>query len=124
MGWSDGRGYEGEFEDGRKHGDGSLKWPDGRSYSGQWCAGKQHGRALACTSRGLKKDSLWKNGKFVEWVGKAIEEETSTSPSRSPGSPAVCSPDTNSPNSMPAFPTSAADVEPPSFESRRERRHM
>merc|ERR1712012_789206 len=53
---------------------GTLKWPDGRSYSGQWCDGKQHGRAIACTARGLKRESCWKDGRFVQWFGGVIEE--------------------------------------------------
>merc|ERR1719330_1259592 len=74
MWWSDGRIYEGEFYDGKKHGVGTLKWPDGRSYSGQWLEGKQHGTAIACTARGLKRSSEWKNGKFLEWVGGVVED--------------------------------------------------
>merc|ERR1712003_257963 len=80
--WSDGRIYEGEFCDGRKHGEGTLKWPDGRSYSGQWCEGKQHGNAIATTARGLKRNSRWRQGKFVEWIGGVIDDEGASPSSR------------------------------------------
>lgn len=48
--------------DGRKHGEGTLTWPDGRSYCGQWQDGKQHGTAVAQTAKGLKRQSIWKDG--------------------------------------------------------------
>lgn len=58
--------YVGDFVDGRKHGEGTLTWPDGRSYCGQWQDGKQHGTAVAhCraqTAKGLKRQSIWKDG--------------------------------------------------------------
>merc|ERR1712083_75706 len=77
MWWADGRLYQGDFCDGRKHGEGELGWPDGRSYNGQWCEGKQHGTAIACTARGFKRNSRWGNGKFVEWLGGVLEGEQS-----------------------------------------------
>merc|ERR1711879_769619 len=53
---------------------GTLRWPDGRSYSGQWCDGQQHGKATACTPRGLKRESWWEHGKFVQWMDGVAEE--------------------------------------------------
>ncbi len=38
--WSDGKCYEGEFKDDKKHGKGIFKWPDGRKYIGSWVNGK------------------------------------------------------------------------------------
>merc|ERR1712151_106665 len=78
--WPDGRIYEGDFCDGKKHGEGTLTWPDGRSYSGQWCEGKQHGTAIACTAQGLKRSSQWRHGKFVEWIGDVIDKGEQQSP--------------------------------------------
>ena len=43
--WDDGRMYEGEFENDKKHGKEYIFiWTDGRKYIGQWKDGKQHGR--------------------------------------------------------------------------------
>merc|ERR1712039_896987 len=84
MWWADGRIYEGGFCDGRKHGEGALKWPDGRSYFGQWCEGKQHGTGVACNERGLKRNSRWENGKFVEWLGGVLEGGDSNTPGAAP----------------------------------------
>jgi len=70
MWWPDGRVYEGEFLDGRKHGRGRLTWPDNRSYDGQWVEGRQHGRALARTSTGETRNSIWENGQFLHWVNE------------------------------------------------------
>jgi hypothetical protein len=39
--WTDGRRYEGEYENDRKHGFGVFTWPDGRRYEGLWRKGKQ-----------------------------------------------------------------------------------
>lgn len=41
--WQDGRRYEGEYKDDKKHGFGIYTWSDGRMYSGYWSKGKQHG---------------------------------------------------------------------------------
>lgn len=34
--WPDGRSYEGEYKDDKKHGFGVLKWADGKKYEGLW----------------------------------------------------------------------------------------
>ena len=52
MKWTDGRCYEGQFRDGKKHGEGKLSWPDGRSYTGQWDTGRQHGVGITVTAKG------------------------------------------------------------------------
>lgn len=43
--WSDGRQYEGEFLDDKRHGYGVYKW-SGRQYVGEWSNGQQHGRGV------------------------------------------------------------------------------
>jgi len=34
--WLDGRHYEGDYKDDKKHGFGTFTWPDKRQYSGGW----------------------------------------------------------------------------------------
>jgi hypothetical protein len=41
--WSDGRTFEGEYSEDKKHGYGVYHWSDGRVYIGYWNLGKQHG---------------------------------------------------------------------------------
>jgi TPR repeat protein len=41
--WPDGRGYDGEWLDGRPHGHGTAHEPDGSSYTGTWQHGARHG---------------------------------------------------------------------------------
>ena len=46
--------YEGEFRDGKHHGQGTLTWTDGSSYIGQWKEGKHHGQGTITFSGGSK----------------------------------------------------------------------
>ena len=41
--WSDGDKYEGHFEDGKKHGEGTFTWSNGNCYVGNWIADMKHG---------------------------------------------------------------------------------
>merc|ERR1711970_645540 len=68
MQWPDGRVYEGDFLEGRKHGEGTHWWPDGRSYRGQWKDGKQNGEGVARTVKGMECKGLWDDGKFIRWL--------------------------------------------------------
>lgn len=38
--WADGRKYEGEYKDDKKHGFGIYTWADHRRYEGMWFKGK------------------------------------------------------------------------------------
>ncbi len=38
--WSDGRVYNGQYENDKKHGYGVYIWADGRAYLGNWTDGK------------------------------------------------------------------------------------
>jgi hypothetical protein len=44
--WNDGRRYEGEYKDDKKHGYGVYQWADQRVYMGYWNRGKQHGLGI------------------------------------------------------------------------------
>jgi hypothetical protein len=38
--WPDGKSYEGEYVDDKKHGKGEFKWADGKKFVGTWNKGK------------------------------------------------------------------------------------
>jgi hypothetical protein len=61
--WPDGRRYEGEYQNDKKHGFGVYIWPNGRSYQGNWENGKQHGVGTIIYNTGEKKHGIWINGK-------------------------------------------------------------
>lgn len=66
--WSDGRKYEGEYEEDKKNGFGVYQWADGRVYMGYWCRGKQHGLGSYKTANNdILKYGLWEDGKRVKW---------------------------------------------------------
>lgn len=50
--WPDGRKYEGDYLEDKKHGLGTFCWPDGRRYVGEWFNGKQHGRGTFIAHNG------------------------------------------------------------------------
>ena len=66
--WQDGRSYEGEYRDDKKHGYGIYIWADGRRYSGWWSKGKQHGLGqYIVENEGRIKFGLWEDGKRIKW---------------------------------------------------------
>mmetsp|Transcript_32025 Transcript_32025/g.75078 ORF Transcript_32025/g.75078 Transcript_32025/m.75078 type:complete len:231 (+) Transcript_32025:51-743(+) len=91
--WSDGRLYEGQFEDGKfsgegkmvwitqrgemtyegqykddvKHGRGKFTWADGRVYDGEWCQGKRHGRGHYTNNKEAPRIGFWQEDKFERW---------------------------------------------------------
>ena len=38
--WEDGKKYEGEYLNDKKHGQGTFTWADGKSFTGGWKNGK------------------------------------------------------------------------------------
>ena len=46
--WPDGKRYEGEFSDDKRHGNGRFQWKDGKVYEGPWSKGKQHWHNIVC----------------------------------------------------------------------------
>lgn len=66
--WPDGRQYQGQYLDDRKHGYGVYSWHDGRKYEGYWFKGKQHGLGTYLIPwLGKLKFGLWEDGKRIEW---------------------------------------------------------
>lgn len=67
--WPDGRIYEGDYLNDKKHGKGLFKWSDGREYNGYWKNGKQHGEGLFFSPEEEKwKKGIWNEGKRVRWI--------------------------------------------------------
>jgi hypothetical protein len=66
--WNDGRKYEGQYKDDKKHGFGVYTWADKRCYEGYWYKGKQHGLGRYLVPKDDKtKNGLWEDGKRIEW---------------------------------------------------------
>jgi hypothetical protein len=69
--WNDGRKYEGQYKDDKKHGYGVYNWADGRTYEGYWWKGKQHGiGTYLIPKEGKVKYGLWEDGKRIEWFNE------------------------------------------------------
>ena len=69
--WNDGRKYEGQYKDDKKHGFGIYSWADGRCYEGYWWKGKQHGLGTYFVPKeGKVKYGLWEDGKRIEWFNE------------------------------------------------------
>jgi hypothetical protein len=60
--------YSGDYENDKKHGQGTYSWPDGKAYEGQWQNGKQHGEAKFTNSKGRSKLGVWENGERIKWL--------------------------------------------------------
>jgi len=58
VGW-----YEGEYKDGKYHGQGISSYPDGSKYEGKWKDGKKHGQGTETLSSGWKYVGEWREGK-------------------------------------------------------------
>ena len=72
--WNDGRVYEGEYKDDKKHGYGIYQWADGRKYKGYWTRGKQNGIGnYIVSSEDKLKFGLWEDGKRIKWFDQASE---------------------------------------------------
>jgi len=55
--------YEGEFQEGKYHGQGTLTFPDGGKYEGEWKEGVRHGQGTETLPDGGKYEGEWKEGK-------------------------------------------------------------
>ena len=87
----DGTKYDGEWQDGKRHGHGVLTKPDGTVYVGEWANNKPHGQGTITYPNGKRYLGEWANGTrhgsgveinpdgtkcFGEWVnGKLFEEK-------------------------------------------------
>ncbi len=56
--------YEGNFKDGKKDGDGTMKYANGDFYSGKWQNDKKHGIGKFIWKNGNSHDGEWKDDKL------------------------------------------------------------
>ncbi len=61
--YPDGSKYEGEFKDGKRHGQGIWIRPDGAKYKGEWVDDKPCGQGILIFTDGKKYEGGWKEGK-------------------------------------------------------------
>jgi len=54
--------YEGNWNRGEKHGEGTYFFPDGSRYEGKWKNGKQHGQGTYFFPNGDKYEGKWEDG--------------------------------------------------------------
>lgn len=73
--WSDGRRYEGEYNNDKKEGYGIYTWADGRRYQGYWLNGKQHGKGKYISNEGVIKWGNWDDGKRINWIEPENDED-------------------------------------------------
>jgi hypothetical protein len=69
--------------DDQKEGFGVYHWPDGKKYEGQWLQGKQHGEGKIVNSKGKSRRGIWEDGNRISWI------ETNTTTGRSNKSPST-----------------------------------
>ena len=41
-------------------------WPDGKRYEGEWSNGKQHGNGTMVSNTGIRTEGKWQEGKMLE----------------------------------------------------------
>ena len=57
---------DGDFNDSKWHGKGTLKFPDGSTYVGEWKNNKMHGIGVFTWSDGKMKKGTWNEGEYAE----------------------------------------------------------
>ena len=51
-----------------KDGQGVQEWSDGRKYDGAWEEGMQHGKGEMTDKDGVTKQGMWENGTRTSWI--------------------------------------------------------
>ena len=69
--FSGGGTYDGEFHQGKPHGEGKRRWADGRVYRGLWESGLQHGPGEMTFTNGDRFSGTFEQGK-MNGVGTCI----------------------------------------------------
>ena len=65
--------YEGEFKDGKKHGQGTYTISSGGKYIGEWKDGMRSAQGTQTYPDGGKYEGSWKNG--VRWNGSQYDKD-------------------------------------------------
>mmetsp|Transcript_18330 Transcript_18330/g.41729 ORF Transcript_18330/g.41729 Transcript_18330/m.41729 type:complete len:306 (-) Transcript_18330:52-969(-) len=60
--WPDGGKYEGEWKDGKMHGNGKFIEVNGTWYEGEWCEGKMQGNGTQVFEKGDRYKGMYYNG--------------------------------------------------------------
>lgn len=60
--------YEGQFQEGKRHGIGRINFPDHTFYVGQWQADKRVGNGFAKFANGDAFQGLWKNDEMMRGI--------------------------------------------------------
>ena len=63
--WTHGSEYTGQFQNGKKHGNGIYKYPDGVIYDGEWKEGIREGDGVLTYIDGTKLIGKFSNDKYV-----------------------------------------------------------
>ena len=58
--------YDGQWQNGRKHGKGSYTWRDGEKYEGQWKGDQRNGEGNVTRVDGTREKGRWNEGARVE----------------------------------------------------------
>ena len=53
--------YEGEFREGKRHGQGVMEWRDGTRYEGEWSEGRRHGQGVYTFPDGKRYEGEWRD---------------------------------------------------------------
>lgn len=65
--WKDGGcSYEGDWVDGRQHGEGVYRCPNGYTRTGSYRNGKPHGRSVVVFPDGQRYEGLWSEGERID----------------------------------------------------------
>jgi hypothetical protein len=72
--------YDGQFEQGRIHGIGTMKFADGSWYQGSWENGKMNGAGTLTNAFGKQKSGTWKAGQFLEAPVYQVYQAKPTTP--------------------------------------------
>lgn len=76
--YEDGRIYNGEYLNDKKHGHGVYTWPNGKKYDGDWLNDKQHGTAKFSNTKGQTRLGQWENGQRIKWISRDGMTETTS----------------------------------------------